>query len=80
MRWAHLIRHWSFCSQASSPTAEQPAQGLEAHVHSITHRVLFVRKGSDATDPLPSSGLGPSDKQHVATGVVLIAMAATMSP
>lgn len=60
MRWTDLFKHWSFCSGASSPIPDQPAKGLIDHVHSITHRVLFVGKGSDETDPLPSSGLGTS--------------------
>lgn len=57
MRRMDLLRHWSFCSEASSLS---PGKGLMDHVHSITHRVLFVHEGSDATDPLPSSGLGTS--------------------
>lgn len=43
--------------------------GLADHLRCLAHRVLFVRKGSDATDPFLWSGLGASrmtaEGQHV---------------
>lgn len=50
-------RHWSFCSGASSHSSKRSAKGLTDHLRFFAHRVLFVRKGSDAIDPFLWSGL-----------------------
>lgn len=57
MRRMGSFRHWSFWSQASSPSPDQPPKGLEDHVHSITHRVLFVQR-KWCNRPSSFSGLG----------------------
>lgn len=83
-----LPRHWSFCSGASSHSSKRSAKGLTDHLRFFAHRVLFVRKGSDATDPFLWSGLSANrmtaEGQHVkhtvlssGSGMSRITMAAT---
>lgn len=51
-------RHCSLCSGASSHGSKRSAlKGLTGRLRCLAHRVLFVCKGSDATDPFLSSGL-----------------------
>lgn len=82
-----LLRHWSFCLEASSHSSKQSAKGLTDHLCSLHHRVLFVHKGSDAMDPFLWSCRGGSsmtaEGQHVkhtvpssGTGMSLITTAA----
>lgn len=83
-----LSRHWSFCSGASSHSSKRSAKGLTDHLRFFAHRVLFVRKGSDAIDPFLWSGLSANrmtaEGQHVkrtvpssGSGMSRITMAAT---
>lgn len=83
-----LLGHWSFCSGSSSHSSKRSAKGLTDHLRFFAHRVLFVRKGSDAIDPFLWSGLSAdrmtAEGQHAkhtvlssGSGMSRITMAAT---